>query len=268
MGANKYENFECVVIKRSEIHGADYNPRTITESALKKLRKWFKTEGKGQLAPITVNKNTMTVVSGHQRLTVLDQLNKYPDKDYELTVAMTELDEKTEIEANVFMNNKSAMGDFDYEMLGQLHEMFPDISYVDDFGFDPAEVSLMFGDTDDLGISSFNEDLEGNDTIQQPMGNGAESEQLKQDARKFTKEEYSRDLRNQLHDVKEHNNTEGSPYIYKDDYVFTVVCVSNEEKHKLMKILHERESEKFIKSSKLYDIYDHKINLREYSKNG
>ena len=265
MGANKYENFDCVVVKRSEIHGADYNPRTITESALKKLRKWFKTEGKGQLAPITVNKNTMTVVSGHQRLTVLDQLNRYPDNDYDLTVAMADLDEKTEVEANVFMNNKSAMGDFDYDMLGELHDMFPDISFTDDFGFDPAEVSLILGNTDDIGISSVNEVLSENDTIQTPMGNNAESEALKEDARKFTQEEYSRDLRNQLHAVKEHNNTNGSCLIFKDDYTFTIVCVSNEEKHKLMQLLHEKESEKFVKSSKLYDIYDHKVKLREYS---
>lgn len=265
MGANKYENFDCVVVKRSEIHGADYNPRTITESALKKLRKWFRTEGKGQLTPITVNKNTMTVVSGHQRLTVLDSLNKYPEKDYELTVAMADLDEKTEVEANVFMNNKSAMGDFDYDMLGELHDMFPDISFTDDFGFDPSEVSLIFGNTNDVGISSVNETLGGNATIQTPMGANEESETLKEDARHFTQEEYSRELRNQLHAVKEDNNVNGSPYIYKDDYTFTVVCISNDEKHKLMQLLHEKESEKFIKSSKLYDIYDHKVKLREFS---
>lgn len=135
MGANKYENFECSVVKRSSIHGADYNPRTITENALKKIKKWFKTEGRGQLAPITVNKNTMTVVSGHQRLTVLDQLNKYPEKgDYELTVALADLDDKTEVEANVFMNNRSAMGDFDFELLSELKDMYPDISITDDFG--------------------------------------------------------------------------------------------------------------------------------------
>lgn len=268
MGANKYENFECVVIKRSEIHGADYNPRTITESALKKLRKWFKTEGKGQLAPITVNKNTMTVVSGHQRLTVLDQLNKFPDKDYELTVAMTELDEKTEIEANVFMNNKSAMGDFDYDMLGQLHEMFPDISYVDDFGFDPAEVSLMFGDTDDLGAANIGVEMGGEDKISVPMGSSSEAEQLQNEAKKFTADDFRTSRKKELEKIAGQANTGGNVYLEKDDFTFTVVCISNDEKHKLMRLLHERESEKFIKSNKLYDIYDHKINLREYSKNG
>lgn len=258
MGANKYENFECVVIKRSEIHTADYNPRRITESALKKLKKWFKTQGKGQLAPITVNKNTMTVVSGHQRLTVLDQLNKYPDKDYELTVAMTELDEKTEIEANVFMNNKSAMGDFDYDMLGQLHDMFPEISFTEDFGFDESEVSLMFDD-------SF---LKENEEVSISVGESEEAEQVKKDYSAF--KEYMNDRAKTVRDsVKgSHENEKGNIYLEHDDFTFTVVCMNNDEKHKIMKILHERENEKFIKSAKLYDIYDHKVKLREYSKNG
>lgn len=156
MGANRYENFECRVVKRSSIHGADYNPRTITENALKKIKKWFKTEGRGQLAPITVNKNTMTVVSGHQRLTVLDQLNKYPEKgDYELTVALADLDDKTEVEANVFMNNRSAMGDFDFELLSELKDMYPDISITEDFGFDESEIPLLFGELPDMAEMMF-----------------------------------------------------------------------------------------------------------------
>ena len=125
MGVNKYENFDIEVVSRSQIHEAEYNPRKITDSAFKKLKKWFSAEGKGQLSPITVNKKTMNVVSGHQRLRVLDTLNR--GKEYKLTVAMVELDEKTEVEANVFMNNASAQGEFDYDLLGDLHNMFPDI---------------------------------------------------------------------------------------------------------------------------------------------
>ena len=35
---NKYEKFTIERIKRNEIHGADYNPRRISESAKKKLK--------------------------------------------------------------------------------------------------------------------------------------------------------------------------------------------------------------------------------------
>jgi len=42
---NKYEKFTIVEIKRNEIHGADYNPRKITESAKKKLKRSLKEHG-------------------------------------------------------------------------------------------------------------------------------------------------------------------------------------------------------------------------------
>lgn len=264
MGANKYENFECVVVRRSEIHGADYNPRVISEEALKKIRKWFRTEGKGQLAPITVNRRSMTVVSGHQRLTVLDSLNGWPKKDYQLTVAMTELDERTEVEANVFMNNRSAMGDFDFELLGEIHEMFPEISFTEDLGFEPSEVSLMF-DTDDSGVSMIGGDAGGGDKVAVPVGSTPEAQEIMEQAAKFTADDFRSRRKDELKKAAERNNTGGSVYLEKDDFTFTVVCVSNDEKHKLMRLLHERETEKFIKSNKLYDIYDHKIKLRELS---
>lgn len=248
-GANKYENFEIQVVKRSEIHEADYNPRTISDEARKKLKKWFSEKGKGQLAPITVNKTTMTVVSGHQRLSVLDALCKYPQTDYQLTVSMTELDEKTEVEANVFMNNKSAQGDFDYEKLGELHQMFPDISFTDDMGFNESDVSLIFSDSD----------------IPDVLGESEEAQQINSDANKFSNDDYRKNRKKELDKVRDQSNTDGSVDPIKDDFIFTIVCVSNDEKHKLMRLLHEKENERYINSNKLYDIYDHKIKLRELS---
>lgn len=236
------------VVDRTSIHAADYNPRTISDEARRKIKKWFATKGKGQLAPITVNRNTMTVVSGHQRLAVLDTLAK--GKPYKLTVAMTELDEQTEVEANVFMNNKSAQGDFDYDKLGQLHELFPDISFTDDFGFNESDVSLMF--TDDDKLSSV-------------MGDSDEASKIKDEAKKFSDEDFRTNRKKELEKIRDGSNIDGSVAIEKDDFTFTVVCVSNDEKHHLMQLMHERPSETFIKSNKLYDIYDHKIKLRELS---
>jgi hypothetical protein len=250
-GANKYENFENKVVKRSEIHFADYNPRVITDSARNKLKKWFKENGKGQLAPITVNQRTMNVVSGHQRLSVLDMLLKYPENDYNLTVAMTDLDEKTEVEANVFMNNKSAQGDFDYDMLGQLHDIFPDISFTDDFGFDESEVSLMLNDK--------------GDDIAAMMGDSPEVDTVVQEAKQFKADDYHTNRKKELNKIKDNAKTDGSIDLEKDDFMITIVCKNNEEKHAIMKLMHEKETEKYIKSFKLYDIYDHKIKLRELS---
>ena len=271
MGANKFENFEIKVIDREEIHEADYNPRKITDSAFKKLKKWFSAEGKGQLAPLIVNKNTMTLVSGHQRLKVLDQLNR--GKPYKLTVSMTDLDEKTEVEANIFMNNSSAMGEFDFEMLGDIHDMFPDISFTEDLGFDESELSIMFDSDED---------------IQAIMGTSAEAEEIKNATKSFVdnKENTDQQLKEELNltqgpaktaeeyralrhateaNMKRDVDKNGSTEIERDDFCFTIVCANNTEKHELMRKLHEKENEKFVKASKLYDIYDHKLKLRELS---
>ena len=102
MGANKLENFTIEKINRNEIHGADYNPRKITESARKKLKQGMKKWGAVQ--PIIVNKRTMTIVGGHQRIDAMDQILR--KNDYELSVAMIDVDEKDEVSLNVFLNTQ------------------------------------------------------------------------------------------------------------------------------------------------------------------
>lgn len=244
MGANKYENFEIAVIERSDIHEADYNPRKISEDRLKKLKKWFSAEGKGQLAPLVVNKNSMTLVSGHQRLKVLDMLHR--GKPYKMTVSFTNLDEKTEIEANVFMNNDSAQGEFDYEKLGQLQEIIPDIDFINGMGFDESEMVLMFPEMD-FSV----------------LGESEEAKEINEEAKKFSTEDFRTNRKKELEKIKEQANTSGSVQLEKDDFMITFICVNNEEKQNLMKLMHEKPSEKYVKSNKLYDIYDHKIKLRE-----
>jgi ParB-like chromosome segregation protein Spo0J len=100
MGANKLEAFTIEVVNRKDIHGADYNPRKITESAKKKLRKFLKENGLWE--PLILNKRTMTLVSGHQRLSIMDSLLR--KDDYDLTMSIIDVDEKLEVSGNVFMN--------------------------------------------------------------------------------------------------------------------------------------------------------------------
>jgi hypothetical protein len=57
MGANELEKFTIEVINRKDIHGADYNPRIITEAAKKKLRKFLKENG--LWSPLVLNKRTI-----------------------------------------------------------------------------------------------------------------------------------------------------------------------------------------------------------------
>lgn len=124
---SKYFKSEPIEISRSCIHFANYNPRKITDSALKKLKQNIKRVG--MLGGIIWNEQTNNLVSGHQRVTVLDQLNGYDGTegtDYTLRVDKVNLSEKEEKEQNVFMNNQSVQGEFDIDALRNL---LPDIDF-------------------------------------------------------------------------------------------------------------------------------------------
>lgn len=100
---------ETVTLMRSQIHPADYNPREIGENERNTLKRGLKSFG--LLGGILVNKQTgYTIVSGHQKVSLLDEMAGYPEHDYELKVELIDVDQKTEIEINFFMNNPSAQG--------------------------------------------------------------------------------------------------------------------------------------------------------------
>jgi hypothetical protein len=106
---------------------AEYNPRKITDEAKRSLKRGIKKFG--LLGGVVVNRQTgMTVVSGHQRIAVMDDLNKYPDNDYVLRIDIIDVGEKEEKELNVLLNNPNAQGTWDYDAL---REIIPDIDYKD-----------------------------------------------------------------------------------------------------------------------------------------
>ena len=103
---NEYKQSETIVIKRSQINFAPYNPRKEDPSVIKKLKKNFKAVG--YLGGIVWNKRSSFLVSGHKRVQTLDIMNEYdgsPEKDYDIKVESVDLDDKTEREQNIFMNS-------------------------------------------------------------------------------------------------------------------------------------------------------------------
>ena len=89
---------------------------------------------------IVVNKRTgLTVVSGHQRLSVMDELQKFPDNDYCIRVDVIDVDEKQEKELNILMNNPNAQGSWDYDALARL---VPDIDYKN-AGLTDADLNMI-----------------------------------------------------------------------------------------------------------------------------
>ena len=138
MELSKYIKSESVELNRSAIHFADYNPRKLSEESRKTLKRGIKKFGLG--GGIVVNKRTgLTVVSGHQRLTVMDELQKYPENDYRLRIDVIDVDEKQEKELNILLNNPNAQGSWDYDALARL---VPDIDYKD-AGLTDADLNMI-----------------------------------------------------------------------------------------------------------------------------
>jgi hypothetical protein len=200
----KYQSGEEKYILRSRINPAPYNPRVIGEDAEKRLRKKIKQVG--LFGTFIWNEKTGNLVSGHQRLNQLDKLERYPDKvsDYEIRVTVVSIDEKTEMEMNVFMNNPSTQGEWDIEALGKMSL---------DFDFDLKSAGFTETDIDFLfdGDSRFSEIFEDTKEV------------------KATKEK--------IKEIKDHRDksTEKLKDEQTGSFYFTVVCPSMKDKEYLMR---------------------------------
>lgn len=127
-----------VELRRSEIRPADYNPRVIDAEAKKALKRSIKRFG--VVGGIIVNKRTNnTIVGGHQKVAILDEMYKYPENDYTLRVEMIDVDFETEKTLNIALNNSNISGRWDYEKLAQL---IPDIDYKD-AGLTDADLNMI-----------------------------------------------------------------------------------------------------------------------------
>src|SRR5690606_28999715 len=122
MKVSKYISSQVGEINRSEINLASYNPRKISDNARKLLKANIKRLG--VMGGIVWNERTGNLVGGHQKLSILDELQKYDpqtkENDYLIRVEKVSLDDKEEKEQNIFLNNKNAQGEFDKDILKDL----------------------------------------------------------------------------------------------------------------------------------------------------
>jgi hypothetical protein len=239
-GANRLERYEIVRMNRKQIKKAPYNPRKITATAEKNLRKSIREHG--ILDPIIVNKVTGNIVGGHQRLAQMDNILK--KDDYDLTIALVSMDEKEEITANIRLNNTDIMGEFDVEALGEIHIDHPDIDFEKDLLFDKYGLDMMFSGTE-FDMNTPEEVKEDQDTLERMR----EIDKIKQ-----AKKEH-RDK------VKEENQTGTTHMVDANDYTVTFVFPNNSEKRDFMRRMKESEKEKFLKHTKLYDIAEGKYKI-------
>lgn len=189
---NKYFTSDIVELKRSQIHPADYNPRKISnegKSALKRSIKNF-----GVLGGIVVNRRTgNTIVSGHQKVYILDILNDYPDKDYSLRVEVVDYDEKKEKEANCALNSPNVGGEYDYD---KLRELIPDIDYKD--------AGLTEQDLDIIGVDvNFQTEEENNiadelETLMEPVREERQAEVAQKQAERAEKVAHMKQVKQEV----------------------------------------------------------------------
>ena len=134
---------ETRIVWRSEIHLSAYNPRTISKDGKKQLKRSLKNFG--VIGGIVINEGTgNTVVSGHQKITLLDEKYGYSEdnpteNDYQLKAEFINVDEKTEKEMNIMFNNPNVGGSWDMEGLAKL---VPEIDYKR-AGLEEADLSLI-----------------------------------------------------------------------------------------------------------------------------
>jgi len=132
------KQLESIKIKRSQIKLAGYNPRKITAENKKKLEKNM--EQYGLMGGLVWNETTGNLVSGHQRISILDKQNKYKkgDKktDYDVLVTKVNLTLEQEKEQNIFFNNALAQGIFDD---AKLEKLMKEIKFSEKTGFSKKE---------------------------------------------------------------------------------------------------------------------------------
>jgi len=231
---SKYFKSESVEILRSKITPSNYNPRKISNEALDKLKQNVKKIG--LLGGLVYNQRTGNIVSGHQRLTVLDQLNKYDGTektDYLLRVEKIDIDLKQEKEQNIFMNSPTVMGEFDKELLAI---MLPDID-TKLAGLDTEDINLIIAEVPNI---DFGDNTEISDSF-------AELEQKSQEQ----KEQSKKAIKDLKKDIKDRITTENEGQSY-----FVVTFDNFDNKAQFMERYGFNQNDKYIKGEIFANVID------------
>lgn len=259
---SKLKQSETKTISRADIHFADYNPRKLSDDARKALKKNIKENG--LLGGIVVNEATGNIVSGHQRISIADEINKFNpetgENNYQIKVEVISVDDKREKELNIFMNSKAVSGEFDYKKLALI---FPDIDSAL-AGLDSVDLSMIeieMPEPIEIEIPSFEPQsdkaekaaLERSITDELDNSKNAPATSVhKMEAEEMTEEEKIAHVKAIKEKVKQGATVEGDPY-------FTVSFDSYDNKVQFLEQFGIPEDTRFIKGEELAE----KINNHE-----
>ena len=153
---------ELKVLPISVLKPAEYNPRKKLKKGDKEYKKIMDSiEEFGFADPLVVNAD-MTIIGGHQRLTVA------MDMGYtEVPCAVVDIDKTREKALNIALNKIT--GQWDDHLLAELLE---DIANSGDFdigktGFDPPEIGELFNKLHDKNVKEDNFDIDSE--LKQPV---------------------------------------------------------------------------------------------------
>lgn len=139
----KYQKFEAIEVHRSQLHGAPYNPRGLSDGAKSRLKRGIKKHG--IVDTLVYNVRTGNLVGGHQRLKVLDELEG--TDDYTLTVQQIDVDENEEMLLNMALNNPSLQGHFESDLQRDLFAHLMDAGVdIEGAGYTTTDVQTMYPD--------------------------------------------------------------------------------------------------------------------------
>ena len=149
-------NVKTQIFKLDELNPAKYNPRKKLKPGDKEFEKLKKSiQNFGYVELIVVNAaNNNTVISGHQRLSVLKHLG-----ETEAECVVVELNENDEKALNIAMNKVT--GAWDEAMLADLITDLKEADYDLDYtGFDAPEIDALFSTAYDKNVKEDNFDVE------------------------------------------------------------------------------------------------------------
>ncbi|MBU1080923.1 MAG: ParB N-terminal domain-containing protein [Spirochaetes bacterium] len=249
MGANKLEKFTHEQVNRKDIHGAEYNPRRIDSETEKRLRADLRDVGLVQ--PVVVNRQTMNIVGGHQRVNAMDAILRRDD--YDLTVAMIDVDEREEVKINILLNNPAVQGEWDTFKLADLKL---------EFDFNPDELGFNLQDALVLFDLSESDPTREQDVEEEPPEESEEPE----DPDELGEEPSEQTKQNRLHAAAARAQNKGRLDDYdekENDTLLTFVFPTAREKHEMMKRLGKDIRETHLRSSVLFDIATGKYNFTD-----
>ena len=149
-------------IPLEKLNPAKYNPRKDLKPGdpeYEKLKKSMETFG--YVEPIVWNKRTGNIVSGHQRLKILEHQGQR-----EIETVVVDLDEQQEKALNITLNKVSGGWDLPKlaDLISELDDGIFDISIT---GFDAAEIEHLFSQVHDKDVKE--DDFDVDEALKEPV---------------------------------------------------------------------------------------------------